>query len=100
MAEFDLDERMTDETRFMVTNSLKVMRPSQLVNIDINMSRQFRIQNAQKANESLKFSGISVNEFKVKNKDDNHDILVTCYKPENCKPNSPITIFFHGFFLF
>jgi hypothetical protein len=100
MSDFDLDERMTDETRFMVINSLKVMRPSQLINIDINMSRQFRVQNAQKANESLSFNGINVTEFTVKNKDDNYEILVTCYKPDNCKPNSPITIFFHGFNFF
>ena len=96
MAEFDLDERMTDETRRMVTNSLKMMRPIQLVNIDINMSRQFRVQNAIKANDSLKFNDISVHEFSVKNKDDSYDILVTCYKPNNCRADSPITIFFHG----
>jgi len=28
--EFELDERMTEETRIMVTNSLKAMRPGQL----------------------------------------------------------------------
>lgn len=30
MDEFELDERMTEETRIMVSNSLKVMRPGQL----------------------------------------------------------------------
>ena len=96
MAEFDLDDRMTEETRIMVSNSLKVMRPRQLINIDINMSRQFRVQNAIKANDSLKFSGITVSELSVKNKDDNYDVIVTCYKPDNCRTDSPITIFFHG----
>jgi hypothetical protein len=30
MDAFELDERMTEETRIMVSNSLKVMRPGQL----------------------------------------------------------------------
>jgi hypothetical protein len=60
------------------------------------MSRQFRVQNAIKCNESLKFDDVSITELTIKNKDDNFDIPVTCYKPNNLRPDSPITIFFHG----
>ncbi len=63
---------------------------------NLNKIRQFKINNVIKANESLKFNDIIESEFTVKSKEENYDIPVTCYKPNNLRLDSPITIFFHG----
>ena len=96
-AEFELDDRMTDETKAMVTSFLKIMKPSDAVTLDIATSRLIRIENEIKANESIQFNNIVEREFIVKNKDDNHEIAVAVYKPDNCTSDYPITIFIHGY---
>ena len=94
---FDLDDRMTEETKCFITDLLSKMRPVESLGLNLNLLRELRIQNELKANESLNFDNIKESHFNVKNKDDNYEIAVTCYRPLNCRPNSPITIFFHGY---
>lgn len=92
---FDLDERMTEETKRFVVNSLRVIKPSQVPKIDINISRQARKANTQRLNAGLKFA-LKSKEFFIKNSIDEHEIPVTLYVPDDVKEDSPITIFYHG----
>jgi len=96
LKKFDLDERMTEETVCFITDLLSRMRPVESLGLGLNLLREMRIQYELKANESLHFNNIEETQFNVKNKDDQYEISVTCYRPLNCRPNSPITIFFHG----
>lgn len=94
--ENELDSRMTNETRIFVENSLKVVRPNNIPSIPIHLSRQAREIGANKIFESVKFENLGVRNFCVKSKIDNYEIPVQAVMPKNARPNSPITVFFHG----
>ena len=96
MENFELDDRMTEETKFFVTNSLKNLKPADVVNLDINMCRRIRVVSAHQVNSSLKFESLKEKELKIRNKNDDYEIPVSVYTPQSVKPNSPITIFYHG----
>ena len=96
MEEFDLDERMTDESRTFVINYLKKLKPINLMYRDIELSRKTRTNASIEANSSLKFENLKEKEIKIHNKKDGYEIPVSIYIPEDVKVNSPITIFYHG----
>ena len=92
MSNFDLDDRMTDETKAFVTNVLKSMRPADSVHVDVNLSRKFRIANALRVNGGLTFADVIVQNFKVINQEDAHEIPIVAFIPKSPKQDSPITI--------
>ncbi len=94
--ENQLDSRMTPESRNLISAILQSMKPADAINLDINFNRQMRETNATKTNQVLKFPNLTITEFTVKNPNDNHQVPVSCYKPNNPKEHAPITVFFHG----
>lgn len=93
---FELDDRMTEESKNQVTRILSIMKPAHAVNLDVNLNRKMRNENATKVNGSLTFNTLDITEFVVKNSEDDYEVLVSCYKPKNIKKDASITIFFHG----
>ena len=94
--QFELDERMSAETKDFVTSSLKIIRPSQVPSIDVNLSRKARAANTAKVLSRLNFNNLNKLEVMVKNSLDDHEISVSIYTPKDCLPDSPITVFYHG----
>lgn len=72
-----LDDRMTDECKVYVTNFLKVMKPADLVKIDLNLARKSKDLAALDLNKHFNFDSLDISEFFVKNPDDGFDIPVT-----------------------
>ena len=96
MEEFELDDKMTEETKLYVTNSLKVSKPSNLIVANVEITRKMRALATHKTNASLKFEKIIEKEIKVRNRQDGYEIPVSVYIPKDIKPNSPITVYYHG----
>lgn len=94
--EFELDERMAQETKDFVVSSLRIIRPSQVPNIDINLSRKARAANTAKVLSKLNFNNLDKVEIMVKNQNDGYEIPVSIFTPEDCVQDSPITVFYHG----
>lgn len=93
---FDLDDRMTEESKIQVTRLLSIMKPAQAVHLDVNLNRQMRNENANKINGNLIFNNLDITEIVVKNSEDDYEILVSCYRPKDASSDAPITVFFHG----
>ncbi|CAF0803730.1 unnamed protein product [Brachionus calyciflorus] len=94
--QFDLDERMTEETKNFVTSSLKVYKPSDVPKIDVKLSRQVRAANTERLLKTLNFDNLNSREVFVKNEDDDHQIPISIYVPKDVKSDSAITVFYHG----
>jgi hypothetical protein len=75
-----LDDRMTDECKVYVTNFLKVMKPADLVKIDLNLARKSKDLAALDLNKHFNFDSLDISEFFVKNPDDDFDIPVTIFR--------------------
>ena len=89
---FELDERMTEETKEF---DLKKLKSGPVPN-ELNKYREVMFSRAIAANASYKFDKIQIKEIKIINKSDNYEIPVSVYIPDNLKKNSPITIYYHG----
>ncbi|RNA36272.1 carboxylesterase -like [Brachionus plicatilis] len=94
--EFELDEQMAQETKDFVVSSLKIIRPSQVPNIDVNLSRKARAANTAKVLSKLNFENLVKLEVLVKNSADGHEIPVSIFTPKDCVADAPITVFYHG----
>ena len=91
-----LDERMTEETKNFVTNSLNNGRPTDILAKDIDEVRQERIKAAKKINETISFDNLEVTEFEIDSKFDSFKIPITSYKPLNndITSDNKIVLFF------
>ena len=69
--QFELDSRMTDETKIYVTNSLSIISPNMIPKLDVNMTRDAREKAADKLLESLTFDNLDIRKLTVKNIHDN-----------------------------
>ena len=94
MEGIELDERMTDETKTYVIEMLK--NSIRQKSLDPDLMNEAMNAAIKQVNSSLNFDTLKVQEIKVKNSIDNYEIPVSVYIPEGVKPNSPITIFYHG----
>lgn len=95
---FDLDHRMSDETKAFVVGALKVAKPSVVIGMDPKLTRSLREKNADNLLNQVqhKFTDLDIKNISIKNKNDGYEIPVTVIKPNQVKEDSPITIFFHG----
>lgn len=90
---FELDERMTEECRAVVLDSLKNGR-HEAKSVQERRTKMNEI--AAKRNQDLKFDNLTLTEFSVKNPEDDCEVEFTCYKPTDAKEDAPVTVFFHG----
>jgi acetyl esterase len=93
---FDLDDRMTEETKQFVTNYLRIIKPSDTPKLDVRITRNARAQNATNTIANMKIDGLVVKKFNVLNKEDGHEISASLFTPSGVRDNSPITVFYHG----
>jgi dipeptidyl aminopeptidase/acylaminoacyl peptidase len=91
----EFDKRMSDET-IQFLNSALISNQKLLAEKDLNTKRKLLIANLLEANKSLQFENVKEIQYSIKNKDDNYTISFTCYKPDNCPQNAPITLYIHG----
>lgn len=91
-----LDDRMTNETKAFVTNSLKTLRPNMIPKIEISLLRSERENNALTLLAKVPFNNLNLRKLTIKSKKDNYEIPVLALVPENASKNSAITIYFHG----
>ena len=99
-SEIELDDQMTEESKNLVTLTLKAMKPIRMITMDVNFNRKILNENAAKRNALLTFPDVSIRRFFVTNPIDKYNIEVTCYKPISAKDDAPVTVFFHGGGLF
>lgn len=94
--EVELDDRMTDETRNYVINFFKISKPTDLLKADLRLIRKIKDDASLALSQIHKFDDLNISEITVKNKYDNHEILVTKYVPINMRKDAHVTVFFHG----
>jgi acetyl esterase len=87
---------MSDETKFFVTNLLKMGSPRNTPKIDVHVTRQARAQNAVNTIAQTNLDGLVTKKFTIPNTVDNYEIPVTLFTPQGARENSPITVFYHG----
>jgi acetyl esterase len=92
----ELDERMTNECRSYVTTLLQQAKPSFILEMDLNVARKIRDDQALKMNEFFDFTELKIDEFHVKNETDNYQVLLRKYEPIRSDQSSRATVFFHG----
>jgi acetyl esterase len=93
---FELDDRMSDETKVFVQNALRALKPSLMPKIDVNLIRKSRLENALKMNSLLNFE-VETRDFNITNTiDNNHEVPVTLYLPKSHQNLTSLTVFFHG----
>ena len=56
---FEIDDRMTDESKRIVENLLSVRRPADLLKLDIKVARELSIKNEINANSLVQFENLS-----------------------------------------
>lgn len=95
--DIDLDDRMTQETKDFVRQWLSQTRPSDLIQLPVDVIRNSRDQEEKELIRSLKFDNLdSPEEIFIKNPNDGYEIPVSVFKPRDTLPDAPIVIFFHG----
>ncbi len=91
-----LDDRMTDETKAYVSAYLSQMRPSQIIGMDKKLVTQLKEAQCEKLNTLVNFDHLNIDEIRVDNQTDGHQVQVFKYSPKNASPDCPVTVFFHG----
>jgi len=93
---FELDERMSDETKIFVRNQMKKMTPEILMQIDIKKARRTQDIYDEEQNINNKFHNLTEKEFEVKSDLDGYLIGITVMIAKNVLPQNPIVIYAHG----
>jgi hypothetical protein len=92
--DFEIDERMSAETIQFLYGAIESIKQQQ--NLDLNTIRKIKIESLLETSKSIEFTNIKETQHSITNKDDNHLISFSCYRPDNCRENAPITLFIHG----
>lgn len=93
--DFELDERLSDESKSFIIQSFKIARPADILNADLRLVRKLKDQAAIQLGKSNSFVNIEIQDIVVMNPNDDHKILVRKFIPKNSDKNR-ITVFFHG----
>ena len=72
----ELDDRMTDECKLFVQNTLSKLRPNDSIKIDIKLLRQLKNTVCDELNKSVDFDQLVITKFSIKNSKDDFDIQV------------------------
>ena len=97
---FELDDKMSDETKTFVLNTLKAMNPADITKLDTRVVTKLKEDQYEKLfglvnnfNDLLTIDEIHVK----KSENDNFEIPFTRYVPKNLnQPPASVTVFFHG----
>lgn len=95
--EVSFDPRMTEESKKFIGKFSKLMDRKLYKQLNLDEIRNLINTSTFILNEKLKVENVIEKEYFVQNLDDNYDIPVTAYIPNNVASKySPITIYFHG----
>ena len=95
--DFEIDKRMTPETKALVLEMLKVFDPSKVSSVPLEVIRHGRDKQEKELIESIKFDNLDKpTEIFIKNPVDGYEIPASIFKPTDVKKDAPITVFYHG----
>jgi acetyl esterase len=96
--QFELDDKMSEETKTFVSNTLKAMNPADIIKLDTRVVTKFKEDQYEKLFSLVNFDHLTIDEFHVKSEKDEYEIPVTRYIPKSLDnpEKSSITVFFHG----
>lgn len=95
--EFELDERMSAETKKFVSESLAVLRPSLFAQLPIELIRHGKDKEEKEIAAGVQFANLpSPRQIHIRNPTDGYEIPAWVFKPSDAAKNAPIVVFFHG----
>ena len=95
--DFEIDKRMTPQTKAFVLESLKAFDPSKFSSIPIDIIRHGKDKEEKEIIESLKFDNLNKpTEIFIKNPLDGYEIPAWVFKPTDAKKDAPIVVYYHG----
>jgi acetyl esterase len=95
--EFTLDPRLADEARAHVLNTLRTLRPIDMVKMDIHQVRAWRSALELKALETVNTDDLTITDHYAPSILDGYSINIKMFAPKTgLVPHSPITVFYHG----
>ncbi|RNA09825.1 esterase [Brachionus plicatilis] len=91
----ELDNRLSEESRAYIVQSFQIARPADILNADLRLVRMLKDHAAIQLKEIVSFEDMDIEDFKVVNPEDGHEIIVRKFIPKKSDKSS-ITVFFHG----